>query len=107
MNAFPFEVGATVDLPCFAQSQGLAIAWYKYRLISVAIHTRATPRSGHYRAILGGLRQHPDGSSKWLSMIVDDDRDIQTCGSGIIAPCNMQHAIATFWDSCRMFYLLY
>ena len=90
MNEFPFGVGATVDLPCFAQSQVLTVAWYKYRLLTVAIHTGVTPRSGHYRAILGGLRQHPEGSSKWLSMIVDlvdDDRDIRMCSLNI-----MQHA---------------
>ncbi|CAE7408788.1 unnamed protein product, partial [Symbiodinium sp. CCMP2456] len=49
---FPFEVGATLDLPFFESAQG------------------------HYRSILSGRRQLPDGSDKWTAMITDDDRSI-------------------------------
>ena len=79
LTRYPFEVGAAIDLPLFARAQGLHVQWQRYRLVTILIHTGLSPWSGHYRSILSGFRQLPNGSSKWMAMLTDDGREVRIC----------------------------
>ena len=94
LTRYPFEVGAAVDLPLFARAQGLHVLWQRYRLVTILIHTGLSPWSGHYRSILRGFRQLPNGSSKWMAMLTDDGREVRICTES-----DMQHA----YSNCYLF----
>ncbi|CAE7364170.1 unnamed protein product [Symbiodinium sp. CCMP2592] len=91
---FPFEVGAPIDLPIFERAQGLHVQWQRYRLVTVLVHTGMHPWAGHYRSILSGFRQLPNGDTKWMAMLTDDGREVRLCSSA-----DMQHAIS----NCYLF----
>ena len=86
---FSFEVGATFDLPLFESARGLQVKWLKYRLVTVLLHTGLHPWAGHYRSILSGCRQLPNGNAKWTAMLTDDDRAIRPCTAA-----DLQHAFS-------------
>ena len=94
LTRYPFEVGAAVDLPLFARAQGLHVLWQRYRLVTILIHTGLSPWSGHYRSILSGFRQLPNGSSQWMAMLTDDGREVRICTES-----DMQHA----YSNCYLF----
>ena len=89
LTPFFFEVGATFDLPLFESARGLQVQWLKYRLVTVLLHTGMHPWAGHYRSILSGCRQLPNGNARWTPMLTDDDRAIRPCTAA-----DMQHAFS-------------
>ena len=89
LTPFSFEVGATFDLPLFESARGLQVKWLKYRLVTVLLHTGLHPWAGHYRSILSGCRQLPNGNARWTPMLTDDDRAIRPCTAA-----DMQHAFS-------------